>query len=114
MTALRTRGVVIGIKGKASSERAALDMSSIEPCHPAAIGKRVHLVGESLVWPVLFLYPEYGETDFIQEFHEDTWLVIFLLQTYESMYKLFSSEQLCRSFKTDVRRNAIMGFGAEI
>ena len=23
-----------------------------------------------LVWPVLFLYPEYGETDFIEEFTE--------------------------------------------
>lgn len=76
VTALLSRGVVIGIKGKASS-KLALDLSSVEPCHPAAIGKRVHLVGESLVWPVLFLYPEYGETDFIQEFHEDSWLVIF-------------------------------------
>ena len=25
----------------------------------------------SLVWPVLFLYPEFGETDFIQEFVEN-------------------------------------------
>lgn len=24
-----------------------------------------------LVWPVLFLYPEFGDTDFIEAFHED-------------------------------------------
>ena len=26
----------------------------------------------SLAWPVLFVYPEYKETDFIQAFHEDS------------------------------------------
>ena len=71
VAALLARGIVTEGKGKVD----AFNLSSIEPCHPAAIGKRVHLVGDSLVWPVLFLYPEYGETDFIQEFHEDSWFV---------------------------------------
>ena len=25
----------------------------------------------ALIWPVVFLYPEYQETDFIQNYHED-------------------------------------------
>nr|CAD7262469.1 unnamed protein product [Timema shepardi] len=33
---------------------------------------RVHLSGVSLVWPVMFLYPEHETTDLIEEFHEDT------------------------------------------
>lgn len=93
VNALRIRGIATGIKGKRDGGKTTLDLSSIEPCHPAAygsrklivlhttkstlfifrIGKRVHLVGDALVWPVLFLYPEYGETDFVQEFHEDSW-----------------------------------------
>ena len=28
---------------------------------------------EELVWPVMFLYPEHQETDFIQEFNENDW-----------------------------------------
>lgn len=49
-----------------------LDLSDVEPCHPAALHKPVHVdpsTGE-LVFPVLFLYPEFGETDFIEEFRE--------------------------------------------
>lgn len=76
VTALRSRSITTGIKGKVDSEGIFLDLSSIEPSHPAAVGKRVHLVGDSLVWPVLFLYPEYGETDFVQEFHEDDRFVL--------------------------------------
>lgn len=47
-----------------------LTLSDLEPCHPAAVQKRVHLDSGELVWPVLFLYPEIGETDFIEEFRE--------------------------------------------
>ena len=39
----------------------------------SAIKKRVHFSpdnGTTLVWPVLFMYPEYGETDLIEEFEE--------------------------------------------
>ena len=27
---------------------------------------------ESIIWPVVFLYPEYGQTDFIQSFDENS------------------------------------------
>lgn len=46
-------------------------MSDLEPTHPAALRKRVHFTEQgNLAWPVLFLYPEHGETDFIEEFLE--------------------------------------------
>ncbi|XP_015786325.1 tetratricopeptide repeat protein 4 [Tetranychus urticae] len=40
--------------------------------HPAAEGHQVYLnnLGQ-LVWPVLFVYPEYGQTDFIESFNEN-------------------------------------------
>lgn len=71
LKALQIRGIRSFTKGRVNTDATLLDMSSLEPCHPAAVGKPVRLEGESLIWPVLFLYPEYGETDFIQEFHED-------------------------------------------
>ena len=34
--------------------------------------------GASLEWPVIFLYPEFGQTDFIEAFHEDSTFVFFV------------------------------------
>ena len=45
----------------------------LTPVLQAASAKRVHFSQENdkaLVWPVLFMYPEYGETDLIEEFEE--------------------------------------------
>ena len=50
--------------------------SKLTPVLHAASAKRVHFSVENqndknaLVWPVLFMYPEYGETDLIEEFEE--------------------------------------------
>ncbi|KAG8198456.1 hypothetical protein JTE90_022191 [Oedothorax gibbosus] len=49
-----------------------LDQCEVKPVHPALANARVHLDGDKLVWPVVFMYPEYGTTDYIQEFHEDS------------------------------------------
>lgn len=63
------RGVKLGsaeVKGSAS-----VTLADLEPCHPAAQGSRVHINEDGeLVWPVMLLYPEYHETDLIQEFTE--------------------------------------------
>ena len=64
---IKQRGIVIA-NSKGSS---GLSLSDVEPCHPAAVQKRVHVRDNLLVWPVLFLYPEFGETDFIEEFNEN-------------------------------------------
>ncbi len=42
----------------------------LTPILPAATKKRVHLNENTIIWPVLFMYPEYGETDLIEEFEE--------------------------------------------
>jgi len=42
-----------------------------DPRVPGLI-KPVHLVDNRLVWPVVFLYPEYKTSDMIQEFYEDS------------------------------------------
>ena len=42
----------------------------LEGSHPS--GEKVHLEADgSLMWPVMFLYPEHGQTDLISAFHED-------------------------------------------
>lgn len=46
-------------------------MDSLKPHCPSGQPNMVHLNSDGLlVWPVLFLYPEFGETDFIAEFNE--------------------------------------------
>ena len=60
-----------GIKVSGARDGSGLDLSDLEPCHPAALHKKVHVEENILVWPVLFLYPEFGETDFIEEFREE-------------------------------------------
>ena len=46
--------------------------SIFESIHPAADGHHVHLnENGNLIWPVIFLYPEYGQTDFIESFNEN-------------------------------------------
>ena len=45
---------------------------------------KVHLNNENmLVWPVMFVYPEYGQTDFIQAFEEDCSLGAMLQSMFE-------------------------------
>ncbi|XP_034255905.1 DNA polymerase interacting tetratricopeptide repeat-containing, protein of 47 kDa [Thrips palmi] len=55
-----------------SKDSAALKLSDLEPQFPDAVRSRVHIdENGKLVWPVIFMYPEYKLTDFIQAFHED-------------------------------------------
>ena len=78
ITAIESRGITIKKADLKEDEEVnnSLSMKDIEPCHPAALQKTVHF-GKSddgkmcLVWPVLFLYPEYGESDFIEAFNEN-------------------------------------------
>ncbi|KAK7100165.1 tetratricopeptide repeat protein 4-like [Littorina saxatilis] len=45
-------------------------LADLDPIHPS--GARVRLDEKGVLhWPVLFLYPEYGQTDFIQSFSEN-------------------------------------------
>lgn len=65
LAAVRERRVQVDGRGD------VLSMEALEPLHPAAVQRRVRLASAGeLVWPVLFLYPEFGETDFVEEFKE--------------------------------------------
>lgn len=66
---IRSRNVKIEL-GQGKKQ---LYLADLEPCIPQIAQNRVH-VGEDgrLVWPVIILYPESQQTDFIQEFHEDS------------------------------------------
>lgn len=47
-------------------------LENLEPHLPMALGTRVHLEDDGcLVWPVLFVYPEHGQTDFVRHFRDD-------------------------------------------
>ncbi|GLH14307.1 Uncharacterized protein GBIM_18669, partial [Gryllus bimaculatus] len=67
LKALQERNIQIYKKG---TEKWSL--KDLEPQSPEAIHSKVHLENNRLVWPVIFLYPEYQTTDFIQEFSEDS------------------------------------------
>lgn len=70
LEAIEKRGIAVKRSAKGAAED--LELSDLEPTHPAALRKQVHFTEQgNLAWPVLFLYPEHGETDFIEEFLED-------------------------------------------
>uniref|UniRef100_A0A8I5ZKD6 Tetratricopeptide repeat domain 4 n=1 Tax=Rattus norvegicus TaxID=10116 RepID=A0A8I5ZKD6_RAT len=53
-------------------------LSSENPC-----GARLSIDGQGrLSWPVLFLYPEYAQSDFISAFHEDTRFIDHLMAMF--------------------------------
>ncbi|CAL7935579.1 unnamed protein product [Xylocopa violacea] len=69
---IQSRGVHLElIEGKRSP-----DLKDLEPQVPQIAQSRVHLDAQNkLIWPVMILYPEVQQTDFIQNFHEDTLLM---------------------------------------
>merc|ERR1719219_3043294 len=65
----------------------SLDLCKLEPSHPAAVQCRVHIdEAGCLVWPVMFIYPEYHQTDFIQQFNETS----LFSEHVESMFSVDS------------------------
>merc|ERR1711971_145023 len=66
-----TAALLEAVKKRGVEVNGGLSMEMLEPLHPAAVQRRVRLEDGKLVWPVLFLYPEKGETDFIEEFREE-------------------------------------------
>lgn len=65
-----------------------LSMAALEPSTPILAQGHVHLDEKgSLVWPVMFLYPEYQVTDLVQEYCEDTTFSQHLSAMFESTPK---------------------------
>lgn len=62
-----------GIKLESTVDNRKLELKDLEPQVPQIAQSRVHFdEKDKLVWPVMILYPETHQTDFIQNFHEDT------------------------------------------
>lgn len=56
-----------------------LELRDLEPRIPQIAQSRVHFDKmDKLVWPVMILYPETQQSDFVQNFHEDTMYVSHL------------------------------------
>ncbi|XP_076312992.1 DNA polymerase interacting tpr containing protein of 47kD [Tachypleus tridentatus] len=71
--AIQERGIKLSTKFDNTKTCSIETMSFLQPVHPAAASSKVHQDEHgALLWPVLFLYPEYSESDFIEAFHEDS------------------------------------------
>ncbi|XP_025194920.1 tetratricopeptide repeat protein 4 isoform X1 [Melanaphis sacchari] len=57
------------------------DLTIFDPSVPGLV-KPVHLFENYLVWPVVFLYPEYKTSDMIQEFNESTTFYSHLVEIF--------------------------------
>ncbi|CAF1012765.1 unnamed protein product [Adineta steineri] len=55
-------------------EDPSIDIFNISS-NPAGSCIKLNESDQTLTFPVVFLYPEYGQTDYIKEFHEDTKLI---------------------------------------
>ncbi|KAI8510249.1 Tetratricopeptide repeat protein 4 [Branchiostoma belcheri] len=80
LQAIKSRGIQLQMPDNADSSDEddvaesmdRLQLASLEASFPST-GAKVYLDENGcLVWPVMFMYPEYMETDFIQEFHEES------------------------------------------
>ena len=78
--------------------------SLFESIHPASDGRHVTINSEGeLIWPVLFLYPEYGQSDFIEKFEES--------QTFSDHFNVMFEELPNWDTKQKYRPNdIIIGF----
>lgn len=67
LNAIRSRGITVG-----SDRDGGVTLDDFEPVLPQFRDFKVHLNEDNrLVWPVVFMIPEYKLMDFIQEFNED-------------------------------------------
>ena len=61
------------IKLDSMKGKGIVELKDLEPQVPQIAQNVVHLAeNEKLIWPVMILYPEVFQTDFIQNFHEDS------------------------------------------
>lgn len=80
LNVIKSKGVSLElIDGRKNPE-----LKDLEPQVPQIAQSRVHLDGkDKLVWPVIVLYPETCQTDFIQNFHEDRMYVLKLHHSFK-------------------------------
>ncbi|XP_051163545.1 DNA polymerase interacting tetratricopeptide repeat-containing, protein of 47 kDa [Leptopilina boulardi] len=72
------------IKLNSMKSRGIVNLKDLEPQLPQIAQNVVHLDdNEKLIWPVMILYPEVFQTDFIQNFHEDSTFEEHLQELFE-------------------------------
>ena len=72
-------------RGDVTTTLDKLSLANVESHHPS--GARVTLDDSGLLhWPVLFLYPEHGETDYIMQFSEKTRCNFIMIFTQTEIY----------------------------
>ncbi|KMQ82983.1 tetratricopeptide repeat protein 4, partial [Lasius niger] len=75
-----------GINLELADDKQKLNLRDLEPQVPQIAQSRVHFdEKDKLVWPVMILYPETQQTDFIQNFHEDTLLIEQLIELFKEL-----------------------------
>lgn len=85
-----------GINLELTNDKQKLDLRDLEPQVPQIAQSRVHFdEKDKLVWPVMILYPETQQTDFIQNFHEDTLYVFFIYHMLYALYVIKIYFKLC-------------------
>lgn len=79
--------------------------SLFEPRDPAAAGHHVVIENEELIWPVIFLYPEYGQSDFIERFNENDTFMDHLKVMFgdESVSPAWDVKQKYKTHKISVK-----------
>ncbi|XP_030430024.1 tetratricopeptide repeat protein 4 [Gopherus evgoodei] len=76
LTAIKERNIKLFLEASKEEDEISdglAEMSLNGLSSDSTMGTKVYLDDNgNLNWPVLFLYPEYGQTDFISAFHEDS------------------------------------------
>ncbi|KAI4455293.1 tetratricopeptide repeat protein 4 [Holotrichia oblita] len=76
---IRSRNINIDSKNN------SLSIQDLEVHFPALVENKVHLDEENnLVWPVVFLYPEYQTMDFVQSFPENNLLIYYVNEIFSN------------------------------
>ncbi|XP_066590172.1 uncharacterized protein Dpit47 [Prorops nasuta] len=78
LEAIRSRNINL------ETNKSCINLADLEPQVPQIAQSRVYLDDQQrLTWPVMILYPETRQTDFIQNFHEDTLIHDQLKELFE-------------------------------
>ncbi|XP_066481713.1 tetratricopeptide repeat protein 4 [Tiliqua scincoides] len=89
LKAIRDRNIKLSLASSEDDSKIATDLGemSLEGFSSGNItGAKVSLdENGSLTWPVLFLYPEHGQTDFIAAFHEESRFIDHLMVMFEEL-----------------------------
>ncbi|KAM4722649.1 tetratricopeptide repeat protein 4 isoform 1-T2 [Rhinophrynus dorsalis] len=102
LTALRERGIRLH-QPIANEEEEESELSYDGVSSETATGAQVFQDENGrLNWPVLFFYPEHGQTDFISAFHEDTRFIDHLNEMFSEEFPPWDTDKKYRAHNLEV------------